>query len=224
MRDRKSITSITCTRTSGCKHRTTTTRLISIVRRSDQVSHSLLKSRTAAPATETRPSAIQSSTATSIRTSRRACGNCGARTMYSKQERCWTPTVFPLPVHVRCPTVKSLPEHRRPQSCRSQPSRWRRCRLRLYRVIRSSVRQSQDIVRQIHRSTRSMMAACRDTSSRAELPITLKHRLDFSKELITAVAQSIAETGTASEIAAMQYHEHASASRATSPMEPQRTS
>ena len=32
-------------------------------------------------------------------------------------------------------------------------------------------------------------------------------RLDFSKELVTAVAQSIAETGTASEIAAMQYHE-----------------
>ena len=32
-------------------------------------------------------------------------------------------------------------------------------------------------------------------------------RLDFSKELITAVAQSIAETGTASEIAAMVYHE-----------------
>lgn len=32
-------------------------------------------------------------------------------------------------------------------------------------------------------------------------------RLDFSKELITAVAQSITETGTASEIAAMQYHE-----------------
>ena len=32
-------------------------------------------------------------------------------------------------------------------------------------------------------------------------------RLDFSKELITAVAQSVAETGTASEIAAMQYHE-----------------
>jgi len=32
-------------------------------------------------------------------------------------------------------------------------------------------------------------------------------RLDFSKELITAIAQSIAETGTASEIAAMQYHE-----------------
>lgn len=32
-------------------------------------------------------------------------------------------------------------------------------------------------------------------------------RLDFSKELITAVAQSIAETGTAAEIAAMQYHE-----------------
>ncbi len=32
-------------------------------------------------------------------------------------------------------------------------------------------------------------------------------RLDFSKELVTAIAQSIAETGTASEIAAMQYHE-----------------
>lgn len=32
-------------------------------------------------------------------------------------------------------------------------------------------------------------------------------RLDFSKELITVVAQSIVETGTASEIAAMQYHE-----------------
>src|ERR1041385_4111359 len=32
-------------------------------------------------------------------------------------------------------------------------------------------------------------------------------RLDFSKELVAVVAQSIAETGTASEIAAMQYHE-----------------
>ena len=32
-------------------------------------------------------------------------------------------------------------------------------------------------------------------------------RLDFSKELITAVAQKIVETGTASEIAAMVYHE-----------------
>jgi len=32
-------------------------------------------------------------------------------------------------------------------------------------------------------------------------------RLDFSKELITAVAQSIAETGTAAEVAAMVYHE-----------------
>jgi hypothetical protein len=35
----------------------------------------------------------------------------------------------------------------------------------------------------------------------------VENRLDFSKELVTAVAQSIAETGTASEIAAMQYHE-----------------
>src|SRR6201988_2042315 len=35
----------------------------------------------------------------------------------------------------------------------------------------------------------------------------VENRLDFSKELIKAVAQSIAETGTASEIAAMQYHE-----------------
>ena len=32
-------------------------------------------------------------------------------------------------------------------------------------------------------------------------------RLDFSKELLTAIAQAIPETGTASEIAAMQYHE-----------------
>ena len=32
-------------------------------------------------------------------------------------------------------------------------------------------------------------------------------RLDFSKELITAIAVSIPETGSASEIAAMQYHE-----------------
>jgi len=32
-------------------------------------------------------------------------------------------------------------------------------------------------------------------------------RLDFSKELLTAVAQAIPETGTATEIAAMQYHE-----------------
>ena len=32
-------------------------------------------------------------------------------------------------------------------------------------------------------------------------------RLDFSKELLTAVAQAIPETGSAAEIAAMQYHE-----------------
>lgn len=32
-------------------------------------------------------------------------------------------------------------------------------------------------------------------------------RLDFSKELLTAIAQAIPETGSASEIAAMQYHE-----------------
>jgi manganese oxidase len=37
--------------------------------------------------------------------------------------------------------------------------------------------------------------------------VHVENRLDFSKELITAVAQSLAETGTASEIAAMVYHE-----------------
>jgi hypothetical protein len=35
----------------------------------------------------------------------------------------------------------------------------------------------------------------------------VENRLDFSKVLVTAVAQNIAETGTASEIAEMQYHE-----------------
>ena len=35
----------------------------------------------------------------------------------------------------------------------------------------------------------------------------VENRLDFSKELITAVATKIAETGTAAEIAAMVYHE-----------------
>ena len=35
----------------------------------------------------------------------------------------------------------------------------------------------------------------------------VENRLDFSKELITAVAQQIAETGSVSEIAAMVYHE-----------------
>ncbi|HKS10385.1 MAG TPA: hypothetical protein VJS13_12615, partial [Pyrinomonadaceae bacterium] len=37
--------------------------------------------------------------------------------------------------------------------------------------------------------------------------VSVENRLDFSKELITAIAQSIPETGSASEIAAMQYHE-----------------
>lgn len=37
--------------------------------------------------------------------------------------------------------------------------------------------------------------------------VSVENRLDFSKELITAVAKKLAETGTASEIAAMQYHE-----------------
>src|ERR1700752_2013362 len=35
----------------------------------------------------------------------------------------------------------------------------------------------------------------------------VENRLDFSKELITAIATKLAETGTASEIAAMVYHE-----------------
>ena len=35
----------------------------------------------------------------------------------------------------------------------------------------------------------------------------VENRLDFSKELLTAIAQSVAETGTATEVAAMQYHE-----------------
>jgi hypothetical protein len=35
----------------------------------------------------------------------------------------------------------------------------------------------------------------------------VENRLDFSKVLLTAVAQNIAETGTAAEIAEMQYHE-----------------
>ncbi|HEU4507086.1 MAG TPA: hypothetical protein VFR78_02520 [Pyrinomonadaceae bacterium] len=37
--------------------------------------------------------------------------------------------------------------------------------------------------------------------------VSVENRLDFSKELVTAVAQQISETGTASEIAAMVYHE-----------------
>src|SRR5689334_6579245 len=37
--------------------------------------------------------------------------------------------------------------------------------------------------------------------------VSVENRLDFSKALVTATAQSIAETGTASEIAAMVYHE-----------------
>ena len=37
--------------------------------------------------------------------------------------------------------------------------------------------------------------------------VSVENRLDFSKELVTAVAQKIAETGTATEVAAMVYHE-----------------
>lgn len=37
--------------------------------------------------------------------------------------------------------------------------------------------------------------------------VSVENRLDFSKELITAIAQSVPETGTVKEIAAMQYHE-----------------
>ncbi len=37
--------------------------------------------------------------------------------------------------------------------------------------------------------------------------VHVENRLDFSKELITAIAQSIPETGSTTEIAAMQYHE-----------------
>ena len=37
--------------------------------------------------------------------------------------------------------------------------------------------------------------------------VSVENRLDFSKELVTAVAQQLSETGTAAEIAAMVYHE-----------------
>ncbi|HKV36256.1 MAG TPA: hypothetical protein VJP89_18100, partial [Pyrinomonadaceae bacterium] len=37
--------------------------------------------------------------------------------------------------------------------------------------------------------------------------VSVENRLDFSKELITAIAQPIPEAGSATEIAAMQYHE-----------------
>src|SRR5215216_8035350 len=104
-------------RTSGCKHLTTTIRLTSIVKRLDQASRLLLKSFTAERETETRSWVIQFSTATSIRTSRKVCGNCGARTMYLKQAQCSTPAVFLLPAHERYPMVKSLPVLRRRQSC-----------------------------------------------------------------------------------------------------------
>jgi hypothetical protein len=37
--------------------------------------------------------------------------------------------------------------------------------------------------------------------------VSVENRLDFSKELVTAIAQDLAETGTATELAAMVYHE-----------------
>jgi len=37
--------------------------------------------------------------------------------------------------------------------------------------------------------------------------VHVENRLDFSKDLVTAIAQKLSETGTAAEIAAMQYHE-----------------
>src|SRR6185503_372956 len=37
--------------------------------------------------------------------------------------------------------------------------------------------------------------------------VSVENRLDFSKELVTAVAQQLSETGTTAEIAAMVYHE-----------------
>src|SRR6185369_5532105 len=106
MRDRKSTTFITCTHTNGCRRLTTTTLPTSTVRQLDQASHSQLKLFTAERETETRSWAIQSSTATSIHTSQKVCGNCGAHTTCSRQAQCLTPTESPLPERAHCRTVK----------------------------------------------------------------------------------------------------------------------
>ena len=77
----KSITFITCMRTSGCKHLTTTTRPTSTVRRLDQASR-FTEITHGGSGNKTRLWAIQFSTAASIHTLLKACGNCGARTTF----------------------------------------------------------------------------------------------------------------------------------------------
>ena len=64
----------------------------------------------------------------------------------------------------------------------------------------------------IRRSTRLMTAVCRVTSSLAELLTTSKPVSISAKNCLTAIAQAIPEAGSAAEIAAMVYHETASAS------------
>ena len=114
----RSTTSSTCTPTSGSSSPTTRTRTTWTARSSDRARATRTRSPSAAPATATRPSATRSSTATSIRTSPRACGRCGAATTPSSAAPCSTPRDVPPPGRGPCPTPRSRRAPRSRASCR----------------------------------------------------------------------------------------------------------
>ena len=137
--------------------------------------------------------ATRSSTATSTRTSRRACGRCGASHDVFEAGTALDADGRPRPARARCPTARSPPARRSRRSSPSRPSPWPRCP------------DGQPFQRAIpffipgvagHRPPHPPL----DTVDDGGLPrhviiggtFTEVHtRLDFDKDLITAIAQPI---------------------------------
>ena len=120
------------------------------------------------------------------------------------------PMGFPFQALALYRMVKFSPAHRRPRLFHCQHWQWRQCQRQLYPAIRSSVYAKAG-----HRPPKPPL----DTVDDGGLPRHIitggtfvqappaDNHLDFSKDLVTAIAQQVAENGTAAEIAAMVYHE-----------------
>jgi hypothetical protein len=153
----------------------------------------------------TRRRATRSSTATSTRTSRRACGNCGARTTSSRRARNSTATAVPS-------GARALPDGEIaagtpiPASCRSRPSRWPRCRRPEFKGFPFYVpgrRRTPSAAPAARHRRRRRSAAPRHRRRHlheASQPSRLQQRPR------DADAKAVPETGTADEKAAMNFH------------------
>ncbi|MNF82946.1 hypothetical protein D3C84_652580 [compost metagenome] len=147
-------TSSTCTGTSGCSIPTTTTLTTWMPKASGRAPATPMKSPTAGRATVTASPVMRSITATSIRTSPKACGACGGYTTCLKKapdSRCPSRATTVITANLMhcaavnqplapgpCPMARSLPARRFQRSCRCRAKPWRRCRARSWSCRKSA--------------------------------------------------------------------------------------